>query len=191
MFARLQPGRACVSKIFTIGQPNCCAVSMCRRRSSARTRSCFLFCVIAIDKKLDDPVGALTAHGLCGIWGTLSCGLFTSPRLAVYNTVGDPAGGLVYSGSFTQMIAQVAGLCVAFSFVFAASYATFLVIKKVYGLRVSEEEEDAGLDISEHGMYGYPEAFIPAAELIGYGGGPTATVAPAPVPTLATKESPA
>jgi len=53
--------------------------------------------IYAIDKKLDDPVGALTAHGICGIWGTLSCGLFTSPRLAVYNDFGDPAGGLLYS----------------------------------------------------------------------------------------------
>ena len=71
------------------------------------------------------------------------------------------------------------------------SYATFFVIKKTYGLRVTEEEEDAGLDISEHGMYGYPEEFIPPAELIGFGGGPTATVPPAPVTAMAAKESPA
>ena len=57
--------------------------------------------VYAIDKKLDDPVGALTAHGLCGIWGTLSCGLFTLPALAAFNGVGK--GGLVYTGSFTQL----------------------------------------------------------------------------------------
>jgi Amt family ammonium transporter len=142
-----------------------------------------------LDRKLDDPVGVLTAHGICGIWGTLSCGLFTSPRLAQYNEFGDPHGGLVYSGSLRQLIAQFVGFSVAFSFVFVASFATFYVIKKTYGLRVTEEEEDAGLDISEHGMYGYPEAFIPAAELIGYGGGPSATVPPAPVPALATKES--
>jgi Amt family ammonium transporter len=146
-------------------------------------------CVLWIDQKLDDPVGVLTAHGICGIWGTMSCGLFTSPRLAVYNTVGE--GGLLYTGSFSQLIAQVAGFTVAFSFVFAMSYATFWAIKKTYGLRVSEEEEDAGLDISEHGMYGYPEQFIPPAELIGYGGGPNATIAPAPVASLATKEMPA
>ncbi len=148
-------------------------------------------CVLAIDKKLDDPVGVLTAHGICGIWGTLSCGFFTSPRLAQYNAFGDPDGGLFYSGSPSQLIAQVVGFSVAFTFVFVASFATFYAIKKTYGLRVSEEEEDAGLDISEHGMYGYPEAFIPAAELVGYGGGPSATVSPAPVPSLATKESPA
>jgi Amt family ammonium transporter len=148
-------------------------------------------CVLWIDRKLDDPVGVLTAHGVCGVWGTLSCGLFTSPRLAQYNAFGDPAGGLVYSGSFSQLVAQGVGLIVAFSFVFAMSYTTFLIISKTYGLRVTEEEEDAGLDISEHGMYGYPEAFIPPAELIGYGGGPTASVPPAPVPAMATKESPA
>jgi len=148
-------------------------------------------CILWIDKKLDDPVGVLTAHGVCGIWGTFSCGLFTSPRLAQYNAFGDPAGGLFYSGSLAQLVAQVVGFTIAFSFVFAMSYATFFLIKKTYGLRVSEEEEDAGLDISEHGMYGYPEAFIPPAELIGYGGGASATVPPAPVPALATKESPA
>jgi ammonium transporter, Amt family len=147
--------------------------------------------IYAIDKKLDDPVGALTAHGICGIWGTLSCGFFSSPRLASYNEFGDPHGGLLYSGSFAQLVAQAVGFTIAFTFVFAMSFATFWAIKKVYGLRVTEEEEDAGLDISEHGMYGYPEQFIPPAELIGYGGGAAATVPPAPLPALATKESPA
>jgi Amt family ammonium transporter len=149
------------------------------------------FGIYAIDKHLDDPVGALTAHGICGIWGTLSCGLFTSPRLAAYNAFGDPDGGLLYSGSFAQLIAQAVGFTIAFSFVFAMSFATFYVIKRTYGMRVTEEEEDNGLDISEHGMYGYPEAFIPAPELIGYGGGPSATVPPAPVPTMVKTESPA
>jgi Amt family ammonium transporter len=145
--------------------------------------------VYAIDRKLDDPVGALTAHGLCGIWGTLACGLFTSPRLAAYNAVGDP--GLVYTGHFGQLGTQALGVVVVFAFVFVLSYATFFAIKKTYGLRVSAEEEDAGLDISEHGMYGYPEQFIPAPELVGYtvspGTGPReprmpATTAPREVP---------
>ena len=125
--------------------------------------------VYAIDKKIDDPVGALSAHGLAGIWGTLACGLFTVPALAKYNAIGDPAGGLVYSGSFKQLIGQIVAIVVAFTFVFIASFITFWVIKKTYGLRVTPEEENAGLDISEHGMYGYPEQFIPAPELIGYG----------------------
>ena len=50
--------------------------------------------VYAIDKKIDDPVGALSAHGIAGIWGTLACGLFTAPRLAEYNGFGDRGPGL-------------------------------------------------------------------------------------------------
>ncbi|MFN8162214.1 MAG: ammonium transporter [Solirubrobacterales bacterium] len=134
--------------------------------------------VYAIDKLIDDPVGALSAHGLAGIWGTISCGIFTAPRLAQYNGFGDPNGGLWYSGSFDQLIAQVVGLVIAFSFVFAMSFGTFYLIKKTYGLRVSEAEEDAGLDISEHGMYGYPEQFIPRPEYPG--GAPSAAPGPAP-----------
>jgi ammonium transporter, Amt family len=132
-----------------------------------------VFAVYAIDKKLDDPVGALSAHGLAGIWGTLACGLFTNPDLAAFNAVGDP--GLVYSGSFHQLGVQALGVAVAFGSVFVLSFATFFVIKKTYGLRVTAEEEDAGLDITEHGMYGYPEQFIPEPELIGYGAMPPDT----------------
>src|SRR5437764_172659 len=91
-------------------------------------------CVIAIDRRLDDPVGALSAHGVAGIWGTLSCGLFTSPRLAELNAIGKP--GLVYTGSFHQLWAQLIGVVAAFSFVFVISYATFWAIKKTVGLRV-------------------------------------------------------
>lgn len=122
--------------------------------------------VLAIDRlRLDDPVGALSAHGLAGIWGTLSTGLFTSPRLATLNAVGDP--GLFYNGSFHQLWIQAVGIGVAFASVFAVSFATFWIIKKTYGLRVEPHEEEAGLDITEHGMYGYPEQFIPQSELAG------------------------
>jgi Amt family ammonium transporter len=137
--------------------------------------------ILAIDKKLDDPVGALSAHGLAGIWGTIACGLFTHPDLAAYNEVGD--GGLFYTGDFGQLGTQALGVVTVFAFVFVASWLVFFAIKKTIGMRVTAEEEDAGLDISEHGMYGYPEAFIPAAELVGYGGGPSRTVPPAPVST--------
>jgi ammonium transporter, Amt family len=140
--------------------------------------------VLAIEKVIDDPVGALSAHGLAGIWGTLSCGIFTSPRLAELNEVGDP--GLWYSGSFHQLGAQALGVAVAFACVFVASYAIFFVIKKTIGLRVTAEEEDAGLDISEHGMYGYPEQFIPQPEYST--GAPRSGMppAPAPAPSVAT-----
>jgi Amt family ammonium transporter len=137
-----------------------------------------------IDRKIDDPVGALTAHGLCGVWGTLACGIFTSPGLADYNAVGDP--GLIYTGSFGQLGTQALGVLVVFAFVFTLSYGAFWAIKKTYGLRVTAEEEDAGLDISEHGMYGYPEQFIPAPELIGYS--PAVTARPREAPAGATQK---
>jgi Amt family ammonium transporter len=141
--------------------------------------------VYAIDRVIDDPVGALSAHGVAGIWGTLSCGIFTSPRLADFNGIGDP--GLIYTGSFTQLGVQAVGVGLAFVTVFVLSFATFWAIKKTVGLRVSAEDEDAGLDISEHGMYGYPEQFIPVPELVGYGALPApAHASGGPIPT--TKE---
>ncbi|HWT95049.1 MAG TPA: ammonium transporter [Solirubrobacteraceae bacterium] len=120
-----------------------------------------VFSVLAIDRWLDDPVGALSAHGVAGIWGTLSCGLFASPRLVgAPDVVGDP--GFFYTGSLTQLGVQAVGVGAAFVVVFTLSYLTFGAIKATFGLRVSADEEDEGLDIAEHGMYGYPEQFIPA-----------------------------
>jgi Amt family ammonium transporter len=147
--------------------------------------------VLAIEKVLDDPVGALSAHGLAGIWGTLSCGIFTSPRLADFNGVGDP--GLVYSGSIHQFAIQGLGVVVAFVCVFTVSWVTFWAIKKTVGLRVTDAEEEAGLDIAEHGMYGYPEQFIDDTEI---GAGSTGPVAdrvrggatPAPVTAMSAAE---
>jgi ammonium transporter, Amt family len=115
--------------------------------------------VIMIDKLLDDPVGALSSHGLAGIWGTLSCGLFTSPRLAEYNVIGQ--GGLVYGDGFEQLGVQALGVVAAFASVFTISFAIFFAIKAIYGLRVNPEEERYGLDMAEHGMWGYPEQFMP------------------------------
>jgi Amt family ammonium transporter len=115
--------------------------------------------IIAIDRKLDDPIGALSAHGLAGIWGTLACGLFTAPRLAEYNAVGE--GGLLYTGSLSQLGAQALGVAAAFTSVFLVSYGVFWAIKKTIGLRVTAEQERYGLDIVEHGMWGYPEHFMP------------------------------
>src|SRR3954463_5284778 len=143
--------------------------------------------VLAIDKKIDDPVGALSAHGLAGVWGTISCGLFAAPRLVEKNAVGEP--GLVYNGSLHQLLAQILGVVSAFAFVFVLSFATFYLIKQTIGLRVSAEEEEAGLDISEHGMYGYPEQFIPAPELIGYA--PSATPVVPGRSAATTREVPA
>jgi Amt family ammonium transporter len=95
----------------------------------------------------------------------------------------------VYSGSFHQLGAQALGVVAAFAFVFAISYATFFAIKKTVGLRVSGMEEEAGLDIAEHGMYGYPEQFIPAPEIGAGSTGPVADRARGGVPAPATAMS--
>jgi Amt family ammonium transporter len=73
-------------------------------------------------------------------------------------------GDQTFSSTFGQLGVQALAVVATFVFVFAVSYATFAIIKATVGLRVSEAEEDAGLDISSHGMYGYPEAFIPQPE---------------------------
>jgi ammonium transporter, Amt family len=127
-----------------------------------------VYAVLAIEKFLDDPVGALSAHGLAGIWGTLAVGIFASPRLIVEGAAPGVWYSLFDDVPFSSTAGQLAvqGCAVLFTFVvvFAISFATFALIKATIGLRVSDEEEEAGLDISSHGMYGYPEQFIPQPE---------------------------
>jgi Amt family ammonium transporter len=106
--------------------------------------------------KVDDPIFALSVHGAAGIWGTLSNGLFATKELAA---VGKP--GLLYGGGFHQLGVQAMGVAVCGLFAFLVSFTILFVMKKVMnGLRVTEEEEIIGLDVSEHGSYGYPEAFM-------------------------------
>ncbi|MDZ5470460.1 ammonium transporter [Bacillus sp. 31A1R] len=106
-------------------------------------------------RKIDDPIYALSVHGAAGIWGTLSTGFFATPELA---TVGLP--GLFYGGGLTQLGVQAMGVAVSGMYAFVVSFVILVITKKVLsGLRVSEEEETMGLDISEHGSYGYPEVF--------------------------------
>jgi Amt family ammonium transporter len=81
------------------------------------------------------------------------------PALAKFNGVGQ--GGLFYTGSFSQLGAQAVAVGASFITVFVLSYSVFWIIKKTVGLRVSAREEMEGLDISEHGMWGYPESFMP------------------------------
>ena len=102
-----------------------------------------VFGVYAIDKRLDDPVGALSAHGLAGVWGTLAVGLFASDRLILdgaapgiwYGIFGDASLG----SAVGQFAVQAVGVAATFLLVFGLSYATFFAIKKTIGLRVSED----------------------------------------------------
>jgi Amt family ammonium transporter len=101
---------------------------------------------------VDDPLGAIAAHGMGGIWGTLSAGLFTTPQLAA---IGEP--GLFYGGGFYQLGIQALGIVGAGGFVFMASLVVFAALKATIGIRVKPDQELDGLDIHEHGVYGYPD----------------------------------
>ena len=104
-----------------------------------------VFSVIFIDRvlKVDDPVGAVSVHGVCGAWGTLSCGLFNMES------------GLFYGGGAGQLGVQVLGAGAAFAWAFGLGLVLFYAIKTTIGLRVSADEELKGLDIGEHGMEAY------------------------------------
>lgn len=102
--------------------------------------------------KVDDPVGAISVHGVCGTWGTLSIALFAQYDDAF---LGREDAGLFYGGGLDQMWTQAAFVLVHLAFVCATAGLLFLVIKKTIGLRVTPEEELAGLDIEEHGSPGY------------------------------------
>jgi ammonium transporter, Amt family len=118
-----------------------------------------VFSVLFFDRiKVDDPVGAISVHGVCGALGTLAVGVFASPRLIEAAGVGTE--GLVYGGGFAQLGTQALGVVAVGAWALAASAIVFGIIKATVGLRVSAEEEIEGLDIGEHGMWGYPEAFL-------------------------------
>ncbi|OEH94305.1 ammonium transporter [Bacillus solimangrovi] len=108
-------------------------------------------------RKIDDPIFALSVHGVAGVWGTLSTGFFATPELAAMNG-GLP--GLLYGGGFTQLGVQALGVTAVGLYAFIVSFVLLKIMGKVMGgLRVTEEEEIIGLDMSEHGSYGYPEVF--------------------------------
>ncbi len=115
--------------------------------------------------RIDDPVGALAVHGMAGVWGTLATGLFAVPGLA--KTLGVGQGGFFYTGSLRQVGVQLVGLAAVGAFTFTASFGILWVFKGAWGIRVDADVETAGLDVSEHGMWGYPEFYIPVPG--GYG----------------------
>jgi ammonium transporter, Amt family len=115
--------------------------------------------------KIDDPIGAIAAHGLAGIWGTLSLGFLAAPSLV--DRVGIGEAGLLYGGDGRQLGVQALGLLAVGAFTFTAAFAVLWVMRATAGIRVDADVETAGLDVSEHGMWGYPEFYIPVPG--GYG----------------------
>jgi Amt family ammonium transporter len=110
--------------------------------------------VLFFDKiKVDDPVGAISVHLVCGIFGTLCVGLFAQAEFTP-NTTGD---GLFFGGGMGLLMAQLAGVIGVGIFVFVVSLIFWKIIKATIGIRVSPEEETEGLDIGEHGNIAYPD----------------------------------
>ena len=109
--------------------------------------------------KVDDPVGAISVHGTCGLWGVLSVGLLadgTSNYGGSWNGVTGSVTGLFY-GDASQLAAQLVGISTLIGFVFTFSFLLNMVLEVIIGQRVSAETEMAGLDIPEMGQLGYPE----------------------------------
>jgi len=107
--------------------------------------------------KIDDPVGAISVHGICGAWGTLAVGLFGQRAIDVQywsedSTIQD---GLFYGGGFGQLGTQAIGVLAVFAFVFTVMLIVFTIIKATIGLRVSDAEQMQGLDLGEHGNAAY------------------------------------
>jgi len=115
--------------------------------------------------RIDDPVGAIAAHGMAGVWGTLALGFLAMPSMA--ERLGTGKGGLLYTGSPAQLGTQAVGLLAVGVFTFSASFAALWVMNATFGIRTDAEAEAVGLDVSEHGMWGYPELFTPVPG--GYG----------------------
>ena len=134
---------------------------------------CFSVSFIENKLKVDDPVGAISVHGTCGLWGVLSVGLFADGKSnygGSWNGVTGSVTGLFY-GDASQLVAQLVGIATLIGFVFTFSFLLNWILDIFIGQRVSAETEVAGLDIPEMGQLGYPEfvfkpepAYLVAAE---------------------------
>jgi Amt family ammonium transporter len=116
--------------------------------------------------RIDDPIGAVPVHGFCGIWGTISLGLFACGKYGASGPAGPDNSvavkGLFYGGGSHVLTAQLLGSAVVTSATFAIAMAVMLAVNKFGLLRVSEEGELYGLDLHEHGISAYPEYVITA-----------------------------
>lgn len=110
--------------------------------------------VIFFDRmKVDDPVGAITVHGIGGIFGTLAVGLFAQDVFMP----GTTGNGLFFGGGLTLLLRQLTGVAAVGAYVFVVAAIAWLILKATVGIRVSLEEEIVGLDVGEHGNTAYPD----------------------------------
>ncbi len=145
-----------------------------------------VFGVWLLDYKLhiDDPVGAVAVHMMNGIWGTIAVGLFatdSAPGYAVANASGTKLVGLFYGGGFELLGLQLIGFAAVASWTVVTITVTFLAIKKIFGLRVSREEEITGLDATEHNMPSAYAGFSMIPEYIEEGEAPVFVSGDTPV----------
>jgi Amt family ammonium transporter len=114
--------------------------------------------------RIDDPIGAVPVHGFCGIWGTLSLGLFASGEFGATGNFGPdnsaPLKGLFYGGGTQLLVAQLIGSAITCLATFGISLVVMYALNSVKLLRVSREGELEGLDLHEHGISAYPEYVI-------------------------------
>ncbi len=108
-------------------------------------------------KRIDDPVGAVSVHGACGLWGLLSVGFFADGTYGNYSIDAPYVTGLFYGGGGEQLLAQLISVAVVVAWAFGTGYLTFKLMDKAFGIRVSPQEELQGLDIPEHGTPAYPD----------------------------------
>jgi len=121
--------------------------------------------------RVDDPVGAISVHLVCGAFGTLMLGLFAQDQFMP----GTTGNGLLFGGGLKLFLAQLAGVVSVGIFVFGSSLIFWSIIRSTIGLRVPPEEELAGLDVGEHGIMAYPEFQVPSEGLPEMGGKPLGT----------------
>jgi ammonium transporter, Amt family len=124
--------------------------------------------------KVDDPVGAVSVHGVCGVWGTLAIGLFGERSIDIqfWSDTTAIQDGLFFGGGVHQLIIQLKGIIAAGLFAFIVGMIVFAIIKATIGLRVSDEEQVEGLDLGEHGQEAYPDFVVAQPSGIHAGGAP-------------------
>ncbi len=109
------------------------------------------------ERGIDDPVGAVSVHGICGLWGILSVGIFADGTYGLYSCDPPFVKGLLYGGGFGQLISQSVYAVVLFIWALGTGLLMFKLMDRAFGIRVNPEVEIKGLDVSEHHISAYPE----------------------------------